>query len=264
MEISLNELLQGKSTLIKNKEYFSTAAYVEPFLERMSKYTDNFLIQAKLPDQISITKKEDLSSQDIVWNRVWVQAVLPNSMSYDNHEKVVGMVYGLDVRKPVVKFYTGGLNKACLNLCIFNPDMLSVRELEPEKSIDYRIVSQFAEKEDEISKYLTTLKNTEIPYKESVVSERLGDWVRNALNKTYDTGFNKVKLATTVPIDAYKLIYEDKESPYYVGHGNPTDMFNVYNAFTELITNDGNAKSGAKDIINKADKTLLLKEILSI
>ena len=34
-------------------------------------------------------------------------------------------------------------------------------------------------------------------------------------------------------------------------------MLNVYNAFTQLITDD------TKDIVNKVEKTLLLKDILS-
>ena len=32
MEITLDELLKGKGTIIKNKEYLSTEAYVTPFL----------------------------------------------------------------------------------------------------------------------------------------------------------------------------------------------------------------------------------------
>ena len=39
MEITVQELLQGKPTIIKNKEFFQTRNYVEPFLEKMSKIT---------------------------------------------------------------------------------------------------------------------------------------------------------------------------------------------------------------------------------
>ena len=35
MDLTVDELLKGKATLIKNKEYLSTEAYVTPFLERM-------------------------------------------------------------------------------------------------------------------------------------------------------------------------------------------------------------------------------------
>ena len=36
-------------------------------------------------------------------------------------------------------------------------------------------------------------------------------------------------------------------------------MFNIYNAFTQLITHDK-----GRDIMNKCEKTLLLKRILDI
>jgi hypothetical protein len=39
MELTLNELLAGKATRIKNREYFPTKAYVEPFLKRVQKLT---------------------------------------------------------------------------------------------------------------------------------------------------------------------------------------------------------------------------------
>ena len=35
-------------------------------------------------------------------------------------------------------------------------------------------------------------------------------------------------------------------------------MFNVYNAFTQVLTND------TKDIINKCEKTLLVSDIIGI
>ena len=38
-------------------------------------------------------------------------------MCIRDSDEVVGLVYGLDVRKPVVKIYRGGLNRACTNLC---------------------------------------------------------------------------------------------------------------------------------------------------
>lgn len=84
-------------------------------------------------------------------------------------------------------------------------------------------------------------------------------WIRNCLTASYDTGVGKVKLATSIAIGAYKLLFESAESPYYVSTERNTDMFNIYNAFTELITNDKD-----KDIINKTEKTLLLKDILQI
>ena len=39
-EFTLEEVLQGKATRIKNKDYFKTSDYLNPFLDRMSKFTD--------------------------------------------------------------------------------------------------------------------------------------------------------------------------------------------------------------------------------
>lgn len=264
MELTVDELLRGKATLIKNKEYLSTEAYVTPFLERMSKFTSDFRIQAKLPSQISITKKEDLNLEDTVFNRVWIQAVLPEEYSFDNHQEVIGFVYGLDVRKPVAKIYRGALNMACPNLCVFNPSFLNVQKIEPEKGLNFKGLQNLMEQTSDIKMWLDQLTNTEIPYNEELINESLGLWIRNSLNNSYSTDYGDVKLATSTAIDAYKLLYEDKMSPYYVKQGETTNMFNVYNAFTELISNDKNKEGEYKDIVNKCEKTLLLKNILAL
>lgn len=259
MEIDLNTLLQGKATIIKKKEYLPTEAYVTPFLERMSKYTNDFRIQARLPDQISITKKEDLNLEDTVFNRVWIQAVLPNEFSFNNHQEVIGMVYGLDTRKPIVKIYRGALNMACLNLCVFNSSFLEVHELEPESPINFRGLQSLMEQVSDIKSWLDRLSETFITYEENVINENLGLWVRNAISTSFDNGYGKVKLSASTAVDAYKLLYEKEDSPYFVKPGEATSMFNVYNAFTELISN-----TDTRDIMNKAEKTLLLKDILTL
>ena len=39
--------MAGKATVIKNREYLSTEVYVAPFLERMSKFTNDFIDMLK-------------------------------------------------------------------------------------------------------------------------------------------------------------------------------------------------------------------------
>lgn len=259
MDIQLEQLLKGKQTRIKDKEYFETEAYVNPFLERMSKITSDFKVKVELPDQVTLTKEGDVNLEDITYNRVWVQAVLPEQYDVDNHQDVIGMVYGLDTRKPIVKFYRGGLNRACTNLCVFNPDYLDVQELQPESAIDYRPLDSLINKANEIKVFLEKLHGITFPRDNQFINEQLGMWVRNCLNIPYHNGINNVKLATSTAIDAYKLLFEKDSSEYYVPVTSNTDMFNVYNAFTELISNDKD-----KDIMNKCEKTLLLKNILGI
>lgn len=256
MELTLEQLLKGKATRIKNNDYLETKAYVEPFLERMSAYTNDFRIQATLPDQITKTKDGEISFEDITYNRVWVQAVLPEEYSYKNHKEVVGLVYGLDVRKPIVKLYQGGLNMACTNLCVFSPEALSAASLEPETPINFSPIKNMMERTSEVKMFLDKLAETYIPRNKQDIERELGRWVNNSIRKYYDNGFGKVKIANSTVIDAYKDLIIDEDSDYFVHKDDDICMFTVYNAFTNQICNKD------KDIMNKAEKTLLLKEIL--
>lgn len=258
MELDINTLLKGKATKIKGKEYYSTAAYVEPFLERMSKYTDDFRIQAIMSDQISLTPDGEVNLEDAIYNRVWIQAVMPDNSLFENHDRVIGMVYGLDTRKPIVKLYQGGLNRACTNLCIFSPSFLNVQELEAETAINYKPIEHLMKQTDDLNVRLNKMVNTEVPYDEKLINENLGLWIRNSLSLSQNNQYGKVKLATSSAIDAYKLLYEKEDSPYFVGEGNTTDQFNIYNAWTQVITDD------KKDIINKCEKTLLVSNIIGV
>lgn len=260
MTIEVDELLKGLSTKIKDKEFFQTRAYVEPFLERAQKLTNNFEVQVKLPEQITVTKKEDMDFDNITYNRVWIQAILPDEYTVENHAEVIGMVYGIDTRKPIVKFYRGGLNMACTNLCVFNPSMLSVQELKPAEAISFRPLDSIMEKANEIKSFLNMLRSVSFPRRHDYINEQLGKWIRNSMHTKYENGFSPVKLGVPNIIDAYKLLFEDAKSPYYVpSDTDRTDMFNVYNAFTEVISN-----KDQKDIINKCEKVLLLRDILGI
>jgi len=259
MEVTLDQLMQGKGTLIKNKEYWPTAAYVNPFIKRLEAVVERFEIKVETPSQITLTKDGQINTQDITYNRVWIQGVLPQEYRVDNHDDVIGMVYGLDVRKPIVKFYRGGLNRACTNLCVFSPDSLSARELNPEEAIDYRPLDTMIKQANTIKDFLQKLHATQFSREASNLNEHLGMWMRRSWTMEYDNGVTKASIAASVVEGAFKLLFEKESSSYFVPRGQNTDMFNVYNAFTELISNDKD-----KDIMNKVEKTLLLKRILDV
>ena len=259
MEVTLEQLMQGKGTLIKNKEYWPTQAYVSPFIKRLEAIVERFEIKVETPSQITLTKDGQINTQDITYNRVWIQGVLPEEYRVDNHDDVIGMVYGLDVRKPIVKFYRGGLNRACTNLCVFSPDSLSARELNPEEAIDYRPLDGMIKQANTIKDFLESLHRTQFSREASNLNEHLGMWMRRSWAMEYDNGVTKASLAASVVEGAFKLLFEKESSSYFVPRDQNTDMFNVYNAFTELISNDKD-----KDIMNKVEKTLLLKRILDV
>ena len=258
MEITISELLKGRATRIKKNEYLKTEAYVTPFLNKMSKFTNDFRVQVKLPDQITKTTDGEINMDDITYNRVWIQAVMPEEYAFDNHQEVIGMVYGLDTKKPVVKLYKGGLNMACTNLCVFNPLFLNVQELEPEKTINFSSVDTLLSQTNDLKVWLEKLHNEEFKVTPDNVNESMGRWINNCWDTAWNRGYGTVKVSDSLVLGASKLLFRDEESPYYVGKDSSTDMFNVYNAFTQMITDD------SRDIMNKFEKTYLIKDILSL
>lgn len=256
MQLTLQQLLQGKATKIKDKEYFSTEQYVTPFLEKMSKFTDEFIIQAKPADQISLTPNGDVNFEDIIYNRVNIEAVLPNEYCYEGHKQVVGFVYALDTRKPVVKEYMGGLRTACLNLCTFNPAALSVQELAPESAIDYNFLNTCLEMADDMGAKLRLL--SDIEFSRDQMYNELGTQIDRCINTKFHSDFGTVKLTESLPIEVYKNLFYNEKSDYYT-QDNIVSGFDVYQAYTDIICN-----GKSKDLVNRFEKTLLVSRIMGI
>lgn len=258
MDITIDELMKGKPTIIKGKNYFPTRGYVEPFLERLQKVTNDFRVHVQLPDQMTRTVDGDINMDDITYNRVYIEAVMPDDMCFTNHDAVIGMVMGLDCRKPVAKFYNGSLNSACTNLCVFNPEYLHCQQIEPETPLDFKPLEKLIGMKDDTREMLMALQHTKFPNSIAEQEHRLGQWVRNAMYNDYDSGFGKVKLSVDSTIQAFKDLFIKEDSSYFQ-LGSEVNMFDVYNAFTQQITN---ARDKGKDLINIFEKTILLRRIL--
>jgi hypothetical protein len=257
-EFTLEEVLQGKATRIKNKDYFKTSDYVNPFLDRMSKFTDKFTVKVKMPDQITLTDDGNVITDDLTFNRVNIEAILPREYAFEGRTQVIGMVYGLDVPKPICKLYSGAERSACTNLCVFSPAGLDVQEIEDSHALDYEPIEGLMARTETISKTLRMLNETEFDASDMNINESLGRWIRNAMAFDYSAGSRKVKIATSTVIDAYKDLFENEDSEYWTGDAN-CSMLNVYNAFTQQITNGWD-----KDCFTRFEKTLLIGRILGI
>ena len=256
MLINLKQLMLGKATKIKNKEYFTTKDYVMPFIDRMSKFTDKFEIQVKPADQISLNSNGEMNFEDIVYNRVWVEAQLPGEYAYEGHTQSVSLLYALDTRKPIYKIFQNAVRSACLNMCVFSPNMLQVRELEAETAMDYSFVKQVMEITDNTRAMLEQMSNTFI--KRETIFDNLGHWVDRCITSKFNSGFGTVKLAESTAIDAYKQLVVDTKSDYYTSEGDIC-MFDAYQAFTDIVTHDK-----GRDIVNKFEKTYLVAEVLGL
>lgn len=249
---TIQELYRGKSTIIKNKEFFPTKTYVEPFIERMSAFTTDFRVQIKLPDQMTFNK----DATDLTYNRVLIQAVMPETNTIDHHDEVIGFLYGIDVKKPVVKIYRGYLNQACTNLCVFNPQWINVQELVPGEPIDFKPIMSLLESTNDFEVNLQKLRSTYIS--RNLRTQYLGEWVDYSLRESQDYGFGKVKIAVSTPIDAYKQLFINSDSEYFIPEGIDPSMFDVYSSFTQIITDD------KRDLMNKFEKTMIINRLLKI
>lgn len=249
MTLTLPELYKGKATTIKSKEYLSTEKYVAPFIEAMSDFTDKFIINAILPQQLTI----DQSVMDTTYNRVWVQAVLPDEYCIQEHDEVIGMIYAFDVRKPLYKVYRGYVNRACMNLAVFDPQWIEVQELQPNTGIKFP-VKELMEKENSFNSNIKSLKETFL--ERDKVLPFLGKWVDSCLRMEQSNKIHSVKLSPDSIIEAYRSVFMDKNSTYYVPETREVSMFDIYGALTQVITDD------KKDIVNKFEKTILINKIL--
>lgn len=252
MRITLNELYNGKATIIKNKGYLATQEYVKPFVDMMSKFTGDFSIRVKLPDQITV----DSTDQDLTYNRVLVEAILPFDHSIDAHDEVIGLLFGLDIRKPVAKIYRGYLNQACTNLTVFNPSWMTIQEIKPSENIRITDVKTLMESASNFKITLDALKAKTLP--RDKMTTTLGSWVDMTLRDHYYNGVQNVKISPNMPIDAYKSLLLDPESKYFIPETKDITVFDAYNAFTQQITDD------EKDMINRFEKTMMVNKLLSI
>lgn len=44
IDLKLNDIYSGKATMIKDKKYFSTQQYIEPFIDRVDKLCQGILL----------------------------------------------------------------------------------------------------------------------------------------------------------------------------------------------------------------------------
>lgn len=246
----LKTVLLGKELEIKNKHYFSTAFYVEPFIERLAPFNVEFRCQVKNPDQFTISD----GKPDLAYTRVNIQAVFPKENNKP-YRKVINMVYGLDVKTPVVKFSVGALDNENDNFIVFDKDSIIIQEIEPDTPLNYNCIISLIEKTDNINAMISSIKDVFIDRND--IYNLLGQWIDFVLDNGFINECGKIKLSSSMPIDAYKLLTKDRDSEFYVSEELPISLFDVYSAFISLIRDD-------KDIINQFEKTILVDRLLKL
>lgn len=251
----LKTVLEGKATLIKNRQYLSTKEYLNPFVERLSPLTNRFICQVKPADQISTTG----STTDTVYNKVLLTAILPDSFDVNGvkYNRVVNMAYALDTKVPVAKFYTGVIDPS-YRFYQFGRGYSEVQKIEVSNPLDFSKLMPLIErsKADSCEKMLTGISQALL--NKGVMTRYLGDWIDFTLTTDYyieDVG--KVKLANSLPITTYSDVILNKDSNFYSDAPNVA-ISTLYESFAEQISED------EKDLINRYEKTMLINEMLKL
>lgn len=249
MEITKTLLLNGKPTLIKDKEYLATKEYVEPFLNEMSTFTNHFVINVTIPNQITVTNKEE----DITFNKVWIQAILPESEKTPGMKEVINFVYGLDIKKPIYKVFRSYLIED--KHFIFDRNWITINELDPEKELKYSISTLMSMTNNVVS-VIDKMKKTFIDddKKYSVV----GELIEKTMLFEYNTIGGKVKLSPNMIIKSYESIYVDATSKYYKSN-QECSIYDLYCTLADQIT-DGSKK----DLMNVFEKTILIGDLFNL
>lgn len=252
-ELKLDELYTGKATLIKNKQYYDTKYYVEPFITKMNALTKEFKIFAQMPSQITNSG----SVPDLTFNKVLIQAILPKSFYEDGeYVQTINMAYALDVRKPICKFYRTGLNTSNNTIRVFSNNLIVAQDIEPETALDYKGVTNLIAATDNMTVMNKQLANYKV-IRNNVVN-LLGPWIDTTLVDVYVSPYGSIKLASALPTEVYKKLILDTNSDYYVQPKSDLTLDDVYETFSSIIVED------SKDIINRFEKTILISKLLKL
>ncbi len=167
------------------------------------------------------------------------------------------LVYGLDMRQPVYKIFKAYKDKNSENLFCFNSQWLNDYELKPE--------TKFIDFDETIKNLMEMTDDSEIRFRrmdsESFSKddrhEKLGELIEKSMLYSYNTKGGKVKITPNLVLKAYENVYMDSSSKFYVEDTKECSLFNYYNAFSSLITEDD------KDILNRFEKNYLCGQILN-
>ena len=244
MEITIEKLLEGKSTVIKENEYLETKEYVNPFIELMKKFTNDFSIQVQLPSQLTITD----SKEDITYNRVWVQAIMPEKCNKAGYAETYNLVYALDVRKPIYKVFKAYKDRKTSNLFVFNSMWINVYDLKPKEN--------FIEFDEIVKNLMQLTDDSEIRFNK-MNKEFLSSDIEDSMLFEINNNSGKIKIAPAMVIKAYQNVYLDSSSKNYIPDTEKCSMFNYVDAFSSLITEDN------KDIVNRFEKNLLIYKMFN-
>lgn len=238
--MELNDILNSKIFVAEKSaiNFLSPRDYINPFIDVVSSLNPTYEVAVS---GVSANKNQENNEINQSFGRVKIEAKLPIEYSIEEHDSVIGIVYALDIQKPIMRIYSGRNAWACTNLAIFNAEHLHTVELLQGVGSIYQKASSFTTsittQIEQFANKVRTMKNIELSQKQT--DEVIGNLLRKAIaNKT---------VGTTPIISAAQSLY-DKNGKYSMIDGKTTE-WNIYSAVTQYITDK-------VDIVDKAFKTV--------
>jgi hypothetical protein len=241
--MELNDVLESK-IYVKERSgagFLSPKEYLEPFIEKVGDAALDFTVRTTEP---VVNKDPETGEENIAYPRVLIEAKIGRNI--EGFDSVIGLVYALDMQQPVMKVYTGENVRACTNLTIFNAQYLFSQSLLGNYQEIYNKAQFYMEnKQKEVQEFqhqLEMLNGTIL--NQTQISEWLGYLLRKS---------NSSKIGSGPIIGAAKSIGDNK-SRYFVAPDGRCNLFHLYNAVTQGITD-------SKEILDKAQKTISLSRL---
>lgn len=252
--VSKEDVMQGAATTIKDVKYLKTAEYVQPFLNKVEEKAYDISFAASEPKQNILVDGSVVTT----YNRVHVIATLNSEYDTDEFKTIVGMIYGLDIRKPVAKFYKAYVNKETGDMYMFDDSAIDVQDLEEDTLPSYDIVDDLLENKDDVTDNVTSLRMNEISAERENVDALFGKWLHNVMTTSWNQGYGPIKLAISTITDMFKDMFINEKSADFVDESDVTTMLAVYKNLVHAISADG------RDITNCVEKILLVRQILDV
>lgn len=244
--MELNDVL-GSKTYVREEgavSYCAPVEYLKPFIDIVDANVISWSV--KVSEPVSNENPED-HTLNIAYPRVLVESRFGIDPNLPGFESVIGLIYALNTRQPIMKVYSGENVSACTNLTIFNPEHVFQQDLLGNyRNVYSKAKEYFDNKKKEIEEFkviYNQLQNTFLT--EEQFHERMGGILVNAV---------KSRLGTSPVVQAANMMM-DNSSQYAVRKGNDfiCNEWNIFNAVTQALN--------STDLVLLPTKTISLAKI---
>ena len=158
---------------------------------------------------------------------------MPDKDSVEEYKEVYGLVYALDTKTPVCKYYRAYKSSKTNNLVVFEPTWIETKELKPEIKFEFDFKNLMS-KENGFVRKIKSIKNNFIS--PDHLNELLGSLINKSLLYEHNDISGKVKLSPNDIIKAYNDVVNKPTSNYYVSPSTEGSLHNMYSSVCSQIT----------------------------